>query len=304
MRHADFNIARKQTRNHLIDMADLREYLTTTAPDKLIQDALFELQRGPSEDSVPALYALVYRCCVRRYLLVAPLTQPVVAGVAEMQRIHATQSSEAMLALMERDAYDLCCWVLSDARLADYLCANREEVVVAACRMHDSRYLKLFLESSHFVIGNDVVFSHRSVVRTLAIANKLEYFKMCISTLPWRFCARTAMYALLSWNDLPDDGVGFYQAIRSRFPLVKMLPYHREPQGNHVLVAIFDQERELSTDASRTCLPLSLRSKLDAIQQDLAQYVGPDCANLVFMSTLDVLDPLLLQRVRQLVWAK
>lgn len=295
-----------------------REVYRNASVSALMSHSLAEVASGKRWSSCPALWYLCNKCGFNEFLtrLVEspiPFTLFACQQIYEMmvQRLDYTVGRRCMVAAIEKGAYDVCSWILSNSQIADRMCTPFLSIRKAA-EVADPRFLMLLGKSAYYTRAYPryPVFSDHVLIAHLARDQKMEHFKACMSvavreTTPdgavsyHMFSPRQAFLALLEMNNLPDDGVAFYKALRAKFPLEDFTS-HARPKTNKVLNAIHGQEAKFSR--YKTCIPASSRRALDVVRRDLSPFMGPDCANCVFMFTLDIVEPGLLQRTTAYVW--
>ena len=233
-----------------------------------------------------------------------PYTVPIFRTITEMSRRRYFRTSKAIMTAVDKKAVDVITFILRDldarcSMMKSHKCMRR------ALEMDDPWFLELFIAHRHleaFVSRGQ--YSRPEVVLPLARQGKVRHFKACMRTfdpddMDWLFPLFDpvqAFGALFSVDDLPDCGIAFYKAMVRKFKLVRI---PKLPTTNGVLTRIYEQE--LLFSPHKIELPEAAQNTLDAVRLSLVPHIGPDCANLVYMFSLDLVQPTLRKRAQCLV---
>lgn len=275
--------------------------------------ALAEVAAARVWSQSPALWTIVMRKCVGCFLLELrdtgiPFTVYMFQQILHLLELHNARTKKGMMVAMEKNAFDVCSWIVSDRQAVWRLC-NRYNCIQQAADSDNPWFLKLLVTSRVFTdeIGARAVFSDHGLILQLLRQNKIEHFKACMMTdrcnedqLDMLFSPRMAYHALLGSGDLPDAGIEFYRVLRSKFSLVDICQGRHQSTANKVLRHIHAQEVLFAKH--KTCLPAAARASLRHLRLRLTEHIGPDCVNIVYMFTLDIVDAGLLDSVRKRVW--
>ena len=224
---------------------------------------------------------------------------------------------------------NVCEWLVNN-RDCDFYTLYFDQFVRRSLVEDDAWLLEIVTHSDMFKYNYPVgrVLCKYEDMQRLAAQNKFRHLELCIETLICekrpRFESFTAfwppdvLYALLDTDDLPDHGIEFFKVLRRQLDLVsferdllaiepvmrtrgtlRYLQYQPLPTRNTVLYRIYKTERQFYQHKDR--LPPAVQEILDAVRRELVPAIGPDCTNIVYMFSLDIADPSLIERVSRLV---